>query len=180
MRTKLVVAVMALATVFYAALVGWKGVVLVAEGSTVAVLLGLALLVVPVLGVALVVRELRFGHRSAELAATLEAEGGLPVDDLPRRPSGRVDRGAADATFATRRAETEASPDSWRAWYRLALAYDDAGDRTRARQAVRHAIALHDRPGAADAPRPSGGAAAGDPHHTDPRAGSARPGDQED
>jgi hypothetical protein len=180
MRTKLVVAVMVLATVFYAALVGWKGALLVAEGSPVAVLLGVALLVVPVIGVALVLRELRFGRRSAELAATLEAEGGLPVDDLPRRPSGRVDREAADATFAARRAETEASPESWRAWYRLGLAYDDAGDRTRARQAVRHAIDLHDRSGAADTPSPTGGAGVDDRHQTDPPAGRPRPGDQED
>ena len=68
--------------------------------------------------------------------------GGLPVDDLPRRPSGRVDRSAAEEWFDRAREETEASPDSWRAWFRLALAYDAAGDRTRARAAARHAIEL--------------------------------------
>jgi Flp pilus assembly protein TadD len=55
-------------------------------------------------------------------------------------PSGRVDRAAADARFAERRAEVEAAPDDWRRWYRLALAYDDAGDRRRARAAMRTAI----------------------------------------
>jgi len=40
-------------------------------------------------------------------------------------------------------AETEAAPGDWRAWFRLALAYETAGDRTRARGAARHAIALH-------------------------------------
>ena len=34
----------------------------------------------------------------------------------------------------------EAAPDSWRAWFRLALAYDAAGDRTRARAAARQAL----------------------------------------
>ena len=36
----------------------------------------------------------------------------------------------------------EASPDDWRAWLRLGLAYDMAGDRRRARAAVRRAITL--------------------------------------
>jgi Flp pilus assembly protein TadD len=41
------------------------------------------------------------------------------------------------------REEAEADPGNWRVWYRLALAYDAAGDRTRARSAVRHAISLY-------------------------------------
>ncbi|MGH3331650.1 MAG: tetratricopeptide repeat protein [Nocardioidaceae bacterium] len=144
MRTKLTIAVMVIALVFYAVLIGWKGVALLGSGSTVAMLLGIALIVVPLLGVYLVWREIRFGSRSAELAAVLESEGALPVDDLPRRPSGRVDRTAADAVFGQRQAEVEADPASWRAWYRLGVAYDDAGDRTRAREAVRRAIGLFD------------------------------------
>lgn len=147
MRTKVTVAVLVMVLVFYAVLVGAKGVALLGSGSPVGAALGAALLVIPLIGLWLVWREVCFGRRSAELAAVLEAEGGLPVDDLPRRPSGRVDRTAADAVFAVRRAETEADPGGWRSWYRLGLAYDDAGDRTRARSAVRHAIALfpHER-----------------------------------
>lgn len=142
MRTKLTIAVMVVVLVFYSALIGFKGLALLRSGSTVGVLLGLALLVMPLLGLLLVWREIEFGRRTAELAAVLEAEGGLPVDDLPRRPSGRVDRAAADALFATMREQAEAAPDDWRSWYRLALAYDAAGDRTRARAAARHAVAL--------------------------------------
>ncbi len=143
MRTKAVVAVMVVVLAFYAVLLGAKGVAFIASGEPAAVLLGVGVLVVPVLGVFLVWRELMFGRRSAQLAAALEAEGGLPADDLPRRPSGRVDRAAADEVFGLRRAEVEAAPDDWRGWYRLALAYDDAGDRTRARAAVRRAIELY-------------------------------------
>jgi hypothetical protein len=78
------------------------------------------------------------------MARELDAEGGLPdTSGLPRRPSGRVDRGAADEWFEERRAEVEAAPDDWRAWYRLAHAYDVAGDRTRARETMRKAIDLH-------------------------------------
>ncbi|HSE55862.1 MAG TPA: tetratricopeptide repeat protein [Nocardioidaceae bacterium] len=144
MRTKATIALLVVILVFYAVLIGAKGVAFVASGEPVAVVLGIGVLVLPVLGLALVWREIAFGRRSAELAAALEAEGGLPLDDLPRRPSGRVERTAADEAFGARQAEVEAEPQSWQAWYRLALAYDDAGDRTRARSAVRRAIELYD------------------------------------
>ena len=66
----------------------------------------------------------------------------LDVSALPKTPSGRVQRDAADALFHTVRGEVEADPDDWRRWYRLARAYDYAGDRTRAREAMRTAVAL--------------------------------------
>jgi Flp pilus assembly protein TadD len=37
----------------------------------------------------------------------------------------------------------ESAEDDWSAWFRLGLAYDDAGDRRRARAAMRTAIRLH-------------------------------------
>jgi Flp pilus assembly protein TadD len=98
-----------------------------------------------VLGAYLVGRELQFGRRTEALARELEAAGGLPVDDLPRRPSGRIDRAAADEAFEKYKAEAEAAPDDWRAWFRLSTAYDAAGDRKRARATMRAAIARHDR-----------------------------------
>lgn len=147
MRTKAVIALMVVILVFYAVLIGAKGLAFIRSGDPVAVVLGIGVLVLPVLGLALVWRELVFGRRSAELASALEAEGGLPLDDLPRLPSGRRDRAAADEAFTARQTEVEAHPDSWQAWYRLALAYDDAGDRSRARSSVRRAIALYDARG---------------------------------
>ena len=143
MRTKATIAVMVLVVLAYSVMLGAKGVALLHSGSVVGVLLGLAILAMPLLGVTLLARELEFGRRCAALAGALAAEGGLPVDDLPRRPSGRVDRAAADEQFDRMRAEAEADPESWRAWFRLALAYDAAGDRPRARAAARHAIALN-------------------------------------
>jgi predicted Zn-dependent protease len=61
---------------------------------------------------------------------------------LPRRPSGRIERDAADALFHTIQAELDADPDNWRRWYRLARAYEFAGDRRRAREAMKTAVAL--------------------------------------
>ena len=85
----------------------------------------------------------RVRDRTAELGRALDATGELPEDDLPRRPSGRVEREAADARFAVRQREVEASPN-WGAWFRLAAGYDDAGDRRRARAAMRMAIEKYD------------------------------------
>src|SRR6185312_5637260 len=77
------------------------------------------------LGVGLVYSNLRFGWETEKMARELDADGLLPdVSHLPRRPSGRVDRDAADAWFEERRAEVEASPEDWRVWFRLAYAYD--------------------------------------------------------
>jgi cytochrome c-type biogenesis protein CcmH/NrfG len=69
----------------------------------------------------------------------------LDVTDLPRRPSGRIERDAADALFEEVRAEVEAEPDDWRRWYRLARAYDYAGDRGRARETMKKAVELEQR-----------------------------------
>jgi hypothetical protein len=118
--------------------------VLVTSGEPVAVVLGAALVVLPVIGAWVVVRELQFGARTAELGRALAASGGLPEDDLPRTPGGRVQRAAADARFAERQLEVEADPGDWGAWFRLAVAYDDAGDRRRARSAMRTAIERYD------------------------------------
>ncbi len=142
MRAKLTVTVLVVVLAFYAAMIGWKGVELFGSGTVVGVLLGVALVILPLVGLYLVWREIDFGRRSARLAAVLEQEGGLPVDDLPRRPSGRVDRTAAQRLFEQMRVEAGADPDNWRVWYRLGLAYDAAGDRARARAAVRHAVTL--------------------------------------
>ncbi|MFI7060840.1 hypothetical protein ACIBL3_07655 [Kribbella sp. NPDC050124] len=144
MTAKRTAIVLAVVFVAYAVLLGWRGVLLIGTGDRVAVGLGVAVLVIPVLGAFLVWRELQFGRRTEILARELEAAGGLPVDDLPRRPSGRVDRAAADVAFEKYRAEAEAAPDDWRVWFRLSTAYDAAGDRRRARASMRTAIAKHE------------------------------------
>lgn len=144
MRPRTVVAVLVAALAVYLLLVGWRGVVLVtdgvAAGDVVGVVLGASVLVFPVVGAWLVWREIRFGRDTQALAASLADRGALPPDDLPRRPSGRVDRDAARAAFDEAHAHTAAHPDDPAAWYRLGLAYDDLGDRRQARAAVRRAI----------------------------------------
>ncbi|MEU6436812.1 tetratricopeptide repeat protein [Streptomyces albidoflavus] len=143
MRAKITYLVTALVLVVYFVLVGSRGVLLIRHGTPLTVVFGVAVLVLPVIGVWFLWKNTQFVQRANRLAAELEAEGGLPVDELVRTPSGRVDRASADAVFARRRAETEDHPDDWRCWFRLAVAYHDARDTPRARQAMQRAIALH-------------------------------------
>lgn len=134
--------VMAVLLALYIALVAQRAYLLLVSGEPILIAMGVALVVLPVIAVWALGRELWFGYRAERIARRLESEGGLPDDDVAVRPSGRVLREDGDAVFPHYRADVEAHPDDWRAWYRLALAYDAAGDRRRARSAVRSAIAL--------------------------------------
>ncbi|MEU0744421.1 hypothetical protein [Streptomyces sp. NPDC006134] len=144
MRAKISYALTAAVLVFYFALVGSRGVMLIQTGTFLTVTFGVAVLILPVIGLWFLWQNTRFVRRANQLAAELDAEGGLPVDELRRTPSGRIDRDSADEVFARRKAETEAAPDDWRTWFRLAVAYHDARDTPRARKAMQRAIALHD------------------------------------
>ena len=137
---------MAALLVLYLVVVAQYALVLIGTEVPVAVAMGIALLVLPLIGAWALAVELVFAFRAERLLAVLRDEGALPVDDLPRLPSGRPDPDAADAQFPLYQAEVEASPDSWRAWFRLSLAYDASGDRKRARWAMREAIRLSRRP----------------------------------
>ncbi|WP_423923673.1 tetratricopeptide repeat protein [Frigoribacterium sp. 2-23] len=142
MRGRIAAVVMSVLLVVYIALVVQKAVLFVVSGEPVAVVLGIALFVLPAIGVFALVAEVRFGLRTQAMVRQLEAEGELPVDDVPRRASGRYERDAADAAFPAYKSAVEQAPDDWRAWFRLGLAYDACGDRRRARQALRWSIRL--------------------------------------
>ncbi|GAA1934265.1 hypothetical protein GCM10009716_46650 [Streptomyces sodiiphilus] len=128
--------------VVYFVMVGHRGVFLIQQGTWVTVPFGMAVLVLPFLGAWFLWHSTRFARNAGRLARELEAEGGLPEDNLRRTPSGRIDRASADAVFAERRAETEENPEDWRCWFRLAVAYHDARDTPRARKAMQRAIDL--------------------------------------
>ena len=117
---------------------------MISSGRHVAIALGGALLILPLIGLWAMIATLSAGLVHQKLAR-LAADDGMELDvsTLPRRPSGRIERDAADALFADVRAELETDPDSWLRWYRLARAYDYAGDRSRARDAMKKAVELH-------------------------------------
>ncbi len=143
LRVQLLIGFMCAALVVYFVLLGRTGITLIGTGTPVAVALGIGVLILPVVGAWAMVATLRAGFAHQRLAR-LAVESGMELDvsDLPRNPSGRIDRDAADALFDTVRAELEADPDNWQRWYRLARAYDYAGDRGRARETMRKAVAL--------------------------------------
>jgi hypothetical protein len=143
-RIQLMIAFMCAALLVYLALLGRTAILMIASGRAVAVVLGMALLILPAIGCWAMIATLRAGFAHQKLARLIAEDGmELDVSALPRRPSGRIERAAADALFDTVRAELDGDPHNWRRWYRLARAYDYAGDRGRAREAMKKALELH-------------------------------------
>lgn len=145
LRIQLLIGFMCLALVVYFLLLGRIAWAFITSGSATAVGLGLAVLIMPLIGIWVMVSTLRAGLAHQRLAQLIRAEGmELDVSGLPRMPSGRIQRDAADTLFDTVRGELENDPDNWRRWYRVARAYDYAGDRGRAREAMKKAVELQE------------------------------------
>ena len=145
-RIQLVIGFMCLALVVYFLMLGRIAMAFVTSGRPAAIGLGLALMILPMIGLWVMVSTLRAGFAHQRLARIAKEEGmELDVSSLPRMPSGRIQRDAADSLFETVRGELESDPDDWRRWYRLARAYDYAGDRSRARETMRKAVDMEAR-----------------------------------
>ena len=142
MKGRFAAVLMSALLVLYLVLVLQLAIRLVAVDNAISKVLGIALLVLPLLGAWALVAEILFGLRTQRLVRQLDVAGELPVDSLPKRTSGRPERAAADAEFPRYKAEVEADPGSWKAWFRLGLSYDASGDRARARRSLRRAITL--------------------------------------
>lgn len=146
LRIQLVIGFMCLALIVYFLMLGRTALIFITSGEPAAIGLGVALLVFPLIGIWVLVTTLRAGlahQRLARLAREQDME--LDVSGLPTRPSGRIERDAADELFGTVKAELEADPDNWVRWYRLARAYDFAGDRGRARETMRTAVRMQEQ-----------------------------------
>lgn len=141
-KTKIWVALIALLLVFYMVIMLQRAVLLLGDPDWIAKALGAAYLVIPFVAAWALISEILFGARTEKMAKILEAEGGLPEDNLPRTPGGRIIREAADAEFEKYKLEAEGAPNDWRSWFRLSCAYDAAGDRKRARKSMRDAIVV--------------------------------------
>ncbi|MGL4304903.1 MAG: hypothetical protein ACRCSF_02010 [Mycobacteriaceae bacterium] len=142
-RVPLLIIGVCLALVFYFVLLGRQGIYLIQAGGVVPVCLGIAVLALPLLGLWVLVTTVQAGFAHQNLARLIAAQDlELDVSHLPTMPSGRVQREAADQLFAQVKSEWEADPDNWRHSYRLARAYDFAGDRSRARETMRRAVML--------------------------------------
>jgi tetratricopeptide (TPR) repeat protein len=116
--------------------------VLLASGKTAGVAMGIALLFLPLIAGWLVVAEWLFANRLTRLERRLNQANAWPDLDLELRTSGRPTKESADRAFKKFAAIAESNPADWKSWFSLGLAYDAAGDRRRARSAMRKAVAL--------------------------------------
>lgn len=148
LRIQLLIGFMCLVLIVYFVMLSRAAVVFIGSGKPAAIGLGLALLVFPLIGGWAMVATLRAGLAHQRLARLAREQGmELDVTALPHRPSGRIERGAADALFVTVKGELEEDSHNWVRWYRLARAYDYAGDRSRARETMRTAVRMEEEEG---------------------------------
>ena len=128
------------ALVVYMVMLGGRGIDLISTGTATGIGLGIGVLLLPLIGTWALISTLWSGLELQRMAADVKDLGReLDVDDLPRRPSGRIERDAADELFARTKVEWEADPHDWVSTYRIARAYDYAGDRSRAREMMKRA-----------------------------------------
>jgi hypothetical protein len=83
-KAKIGAIIVSVVLVFYFVLMGQRAWILVREPDPIPRIMGIALFVLPVIGAWTLIVELIFGARTEKLARILGAEGGLPVDELPR------------------------------------------------------------------------------------------------
>lgn len=132
---------MAALLALYVVVAGDRSVRFIATGEPLGIAVGSALIVMFLVGAWALVREVVFGVQLERAVAALEADGGMPAP-LPRTPSGRAEKEAAERAFPVAKADVEAHRESWQSWLRLSMAYDAARDRRRARHAARTALGL--------------------------------------
>ena len=130
-------ALLVIVLAYYLLVVGHRAVVLVRDDRWAFRGMGAGLLLLAVVGVVLVVAEVRFGLATQRLARAA-AQGDGTADGAGTAGGGIGDPADFDAAAAA----AEAAPDDWLSWYRLALAYDAGRDPRRGRAAMRRAIAL--------------------------------------
>lgn len=142
MITRIGVAVIGVALVLYFVLMGQKSVLFIASGDPIGIVMGVALIVLPLIGVWALIREIQFGVQAERLGTTLDAEGGMPEAETELTPSGRVAKADAEPLVRRYTEAADAAADDWRARYRLGVVQDAAGRRKDARASIREAIRL--------------------------------------
>ena len=126
----------------YLTLVWERSIALVNSPQPIAVAIGSLMLFLPVVAAWGIFLELRFGLRIEKLGEILKKDNAWPRFEFELRPSGRPTRESAEAFFGKYQKLVEIDESNWKVWFALGLAYDAAGDRARARKAMRSAIAL--------------------------------------
>lgn len=100
--------------------------------------LGVAVLVVTLIGAYLILREVLFGFQIARLGREFPDEQRL-IDGVDELGAKRF----LESAIERARREEEQGMSAWETWYVVGLGYDALKNRTAARQAMRHAIDIY-------------------------------------
>lgn len=128
--------------VVYLVLVAERSIALIGSGESIGVAIGSLMILLPAVAFWGIFMELRFGLRIEKLGEILKKENAWPQFPFELRPSGRPTKDSAQEVFEQFRQNVQSDEGNWKAWFALGLAYDAAGDRPRARKAMRQAISL--------------------------------------
>jgi cytochrome c-type biogenesis protein CcmH/NrfG len=149
MITKIWVGLMLALTLFYVLTLLGRGIILLQEPSLIAVAMGLAILVLPLVALWALFAELQFGLKAQRLSRRLIALD-IPGLDLELRASGRATKDSANKELERIQDAVTKDPENWSLWFQLGEAHDAAGERKNARAAIRKAILLANNPDSAD------------------------------
>jgi tetratricopeptide (TPR) repeat protein len=128
--------------VMYLVLVAERSFALIGSGEVIGIAIGSLMIFLPAVAFWGIFMELRFGLRIEKLGEALKQENAWPQFPFELRPSGRPTKESAQDVFEQFRQKVRSDESNWKAWFALGLAYDAAGDRPRARKAMRQAISL--------------------------------------
>ena len=149
MITKIWVGLMLALTIFYVLTLLGRGIILLQEPSLIAIAMGLAILVLPLVALWALFAELQFGLKAQRLSRRLIALD-IPGLDLDLRASGRATKDSANKELERIQDAVTKDPENWSLWFQLGEAHDAAGERKNARAAIRKAILLANNPDSAD------------------------------
>lgn len=105
---------------------GWLAYGFLSSGTPLGIGVGVGIAILTPISLWTILREVRFGIATQRLGRAEAREDFLSSVDL--------------GDFPGAKAQAEAEPENWRAWYRLAIAYDLNRDRRAARAAMRQAL----------------------------------------
>ena len=112
-----------------------RGFSLLQSSSTAVKLLGVCVMILPILGGLLIVREIRFGYASSELAKKIDVAL-LPTGDV--KPRSEEAQTYLNAVIE----RTKQDQENWQNWFCVGVGYDLVGQRKLARESLQHAIEL--------------------------------------
>ena len=149
MITKIWVGLMLALTLFYVLTLLGRGIILLQDPSLIAIAMGLAILVLPLVALWALFAELQFGLKAQRLSRRFIALD-IPGLDLDLRASGRATKDSANKELERIQDAVTKDPENWSLWFQLGEAHDAVGERKNARAAIRKAILLANNPDSAD------------------------------